>query len=96
MIVNMDYELARERITDFLKSFYNDEEDGTKKFVYMNKISLLTQRKEVGLYINVEDVNIHDPELADWINENTCRYRNLFYDCVDNIIQELLGNEVSF
>lgn len=96
MTTNMDYDLARERIIDFLKSFYNDHEDGIKTFVYMDKIALLAQRKEVGFYVNIDDVNSHDPELAEWILENTCRYRNLFYDCVDGVIQELLGNEVCF
>lgn len=94
MIASLDYELAHERITDFLKSFYTDVEDGTKKFIYMDRIALLSQRKEVGFYVNMEDVHTHDPELAEWINENTCRYRNLFYECVDTIIQEFLGNEV--
>jgi hypothetical protein len=50
----------------------------------------------VAFYIKQEDVHTHDPELSEWIDNNTCRFRNLFYEVTDSFIQAILGdNEVS-
>lgn len=93
MAAEINYDLSRERITDFLKNFYID--NGEKKFYYMDQIESIARREQVPFYILLEHVNEHDPELSDWIVQNTCRYRNLFYEIVDKLILEILGeNEV--
>ncbi len=51
---------------------------------------------EVALYINLEDVHTHDPELVDSIQENARRYHQLFADAIDQLIRETIGDrEVS-
>ena len=39
-----------------------------------------------------DDVYQHDPELGDWIAGNTTRFCNLFYEVVDELIIQFLGD----
>lgn len=92
---DVEYDAAKRRISDFLKTYYVDGPDGRKEFVYAHQIAEIAYRRQVAMYIKQEDVHTHDTELADWITENTCRFRKLFYEVVDQLIQDTLGdNEV--
>ena len=95
-MADLDYEKAKDRIEDFLRHFYteNDEQDGgLKSFKYQDQIAQLAQRKQIALCIEQDDVYLHDPELYDWINGNTVRFRHLFYEVVQKMVQEVLGDE---
>lgn len=37
-------------------------------------------------------VFLHDPELSDWIAFNTMRYRQLFYEVVQELVHEIIGD----
>lgn len=87
----MNYDKAKERIADFFTNFYVSHPTNGKVFIYKDQIAAVSKRDQVGFYISLEDVHTHDPELAEWITENTCRYRKLFYEIADNMIQDALG-----
>lgn len=95
MVAETNYDLSRERVTDFLKNFYTEDNEGSKSFPYIDQIETIAQREQVSFYIFQDHVNEHDPELSDWVAQNTCRYRSLFYEVVDKLVSEILGeNEV--
>lgn len=91
-MADTDYDKAKERIEDFLMSFYSEDDNGLKKFKYAEKIQKLAQRQQVALYIDQDDVYVHDPELYEWINGNTIRYRQLFYEITQKLIQNEIGD----
>ena len=92
MTAIIDYDIAKERISDFMKSFYTEQEDGTKEFKYSRQIGSIALRQQTPIYIDQDDVYLHDPELADWIAANTMRFRSLFYEVIDTLIKEFLGD----
>lgn len=47
----LNYDVARERITDFLKTFYVEDEDELKSFIYADQVAQIAQRRLVALYI---------------------------------------------
>ncbi|KAI1724206.1 MCM2/3/5 family domain-containing protein [Ditylenchus destructor] len=87
----VNYDKMKERIADFFNQFYVNHPSNGKVFAYKNQISEIAYRNQVALYINLEDVHTHDPELSEWISENTCHYRKLFYEIADDLIQDTLG-----
>jgi hypothetical protein len=95
-MTDSDYEQAKVQIEDFLRSYYVEDDDGMKQFKYMDQIGKLALREQIPLFIEQDDVYAHNPELYDWINGNTIRYRHLFCEVVQKLIQEVLGdNQVS-
>uniref|UniRef100_A0A1I7VQ02 DNA replication licensing factor MCM7 n=1 Tax=Loa loa TaxID=7209 RepID=A0A1I7VQ02_LOALO len=86
-----DYDREKEKIQDFLTTFYHEKADGVKLFPYDKQIALLAEREQVGLYINMDDVNEYDPALYIAIQQNARRYHMLFGDVVDSLIQQKLG-----
>ncbi|KAL3103384.1 hypothetical protein niasHS_002570 [Heterodera schachtii] len=92
MAAEPNYDLVKERIKDFLHEFYIEDEEGCKVFKYRDQISQIAHRQQIALYIEQDDVHLHDPELSDWITFNTVRYRQLFYEIVQNLVQETIGN----
>lgn len=54
----------------------------------------MAHREQVGLWIDLDDVYNHDPDLVDAIIENTRRYMNLFADVVQEILPEYREREV--
>uniref|UniRef100_A0A915DSI2 DNA replication licensing factor MCM7 n=1 Tax=Ditylenchus dipsaci TaxID=166011 RepID=A0A915DSI2_9BILA len=88
----VNYDVAKERIQDFLKTYYQEHADGHKVFVYADQAAEVAYRRQTAFYVMQEDVHTHDPELSEWIDSNTCRFRNLFYEVTDAFIQEILGD----
>jgi hypothetical protein len=97
-MTDTDYDKAKERIEDFLRSYYTeDESNGLKTFKYWDQIRRLAERKQLQLYVEQDDLNVHDPELSEWVDGNTIRYRQLFNEVMQKLVQEVLGDEqVSF
>ena len=50
-----DYEKAKERIEDFLRHFYSEDDNGLKVFTYSDQIAKLAQRQQIALYIDQDD-----------------------------------------
>ncbi|VDO33499.1 unnamed protein product [Brugia timori] len=88
-----DYDREKEKIWDFLTTFYHEEADGMKLFPYDKQIARLAEREQVGLYINMDDVNEYDPVLYVAIQQNARRYHMLFGDVIDSLIQQKLGEK---
>ncbi|VIO89549.1 replication licensing factor MCM7, putative [Brugia malayi] len=88
-----DYDREKEKIWDFLTTFYHEEADGMKLFPYDKQIARLAEREQVGLYINMDDVNEYDPVLYVAIQQNARRYHILFGDVIDSLIQQKLGEK---
>ncbi|KAL7080231.1 hypothetical protein ACQ4LE_000488 [Meloidogyne hapla] len=88
-----DYEKAKDQIEDFLRSFYTEDENELKTFKYLNQIGQLAKRQQISLYIEQDDVYVHDPELYSSINGNTVRFRLLFSEVVQKLVEEALGDD---
>ncbi|VDM07720.1 unnamed protein product [Wuchereria bancrofti] len=88
-----DYDREKEKIRDFLTTFYHEEADDMKLFPYDKQIARLAEREQVGLYINMDDVNEYDPALYIAIQQNARRYHMLFGDVIDSLIQQKLGEK---
>lgn len=54
----------------------------------------LAHRDQVQLCIDLDDVAVHDQDLADAIIENTRRYMNLFADVIQELLPEYREREV--
>jgi len=89
-----DYVAEKEKVTSFLKEFYKDQGGRSKDFVYATQLTKLAHREQVALTIDVDDVNEHDPDLADAILENTRRYLQIFGDAVHDLLPEYKVKEV--
>lgn len=88
-----DYEEAKKRAGDFVRTFAVKPTDGTKEFVYSDQIVSITRRKQVALYVNMDHVKTHDEELHAAIEGNTLRYQKIFAEAIDDYIEELRGGE---
>uniref|UniRef100_A0A0M3IS31 MCM_N domain-containing protein n=1 Tax=Ascaris lumbricoides TaxID=6252 RepID=A0A0M3IS31_ASCLU len=88
-----DFDKEKEKIRDFLSTFYYEDDSGGKNFPYADQIIHLAERDQVGLYINLDDVHEFDPGLVDAIRGNARRYHQLFSDVVDELIHDHLGDQ---
>lgn len=88
-----DYERAKEQIEDFLRNFYTEDENELKTFKYLNQIAQIAKRQQISFYIEQDDVYVHNPELYTSINGNTVRFRLLFSEVVQKLVEEALGDE---
>uniref|UniRef100_A0A915P804 DNA replication licensing factor MCM7 n=2 Tax=Meloidogyne TaxID=189290 RepID=A0A915P804_9BILA len=88
-----DYERAKEQIEDFLRNFYTEDENELKTFKYLNQIEQIAKRQQISFYIEQDDVYVHNPELYTSINGNTVRFRLLFSEVVQKLVEEALGDE---
>nr|CAD2146642.1 unnamed protein product [Meloidogyne enterolobii] len=88
-----DYERAKEQIEDFLRNFYIEDENELKTFKYLNEIEQIAKRQQISFYIEQDDVYVHNPELYTSINGNTVRFRLLFSEVVQKLVEEALGDE---
>jgi DNA replicative helicase MCM subunit Mcm2 (Cdc46/Mcm family) len=89
----VDYDVARERITDFLQTYYVEDDEEMKTFTYADQMMKIMRRQQVAFYIMLDDIHTHDPELCEWIQENTYRFRQLFYEAIDKCVDELRGDD---
>ncbi|XP_013784346.1 DNA replication licensing factor mcm7-like [Limulus polyphemus] len=89
-----DYVDDKEKIKTFLAEFYTEGEKGKKDFKYGRQLIKLAHREQVSLTIDLDDVNDHDPELADAITENARRYSSLFADAVYDMLPDYKEKEV--
>lgn len=92
-----DYDDAKARAVDFIKTFAVNAPSGVKEFVYSDQVASISRRRQVALYIKMDHILEYDADLAAAIEHNTVRYQKIFGDVVDDYIKELLGeNEVYF
>lgn len=91
-----DYDEAKSRVLEFLKTFFVTGSDGIKVYTYSDQVANLSQRRQVVLTVKLDHVVQHDADLATAIENNTVRYQRIFADAIDDYIKELLAdNEVN-
>ncbi|CAF1017241.1 unnamed protein product [Adineta ricciae] len=89
-----DYQTDKNKIKDFLNEYEIDTEDGYKASKYLKQMRNIANREQTSLVIDLDDIAIVDPELADAIGENTRRYAQLFSQVVQELLPELKDKEV--
>ncbi|VDM43347.1 unnamed protein product [Toxocara canis] len=88
-----DYDKEKEKIRNFLSTFYYEDDTGGKIFPYADQIMRLAERNQVVLFINLDDIFEFDPALVDAIRGNARRFHRLFSDVVDELIHDQLGGQ---
>ncbi|XP_049822824.1 DNA replication licensing factor Mcm7 [Aethina tumida] len=89
-----DYDKDKESLKTFFMEFCVQDEDGTKNFKYSNQLTKLAHREQVALYVELDDVNEFDDDLADAIIQNTRRYTNIASDVVYEILPTFVQKDV--
>lgn len=67
---------------------------GNKHFKYSEQLSKLAHREQIAIYIELDDVNDFDDELANAIVTNTRRYNNLVSDIIYEILPSFVQKDV--
>ncbi|GMT32758.1 hypothetical protein PFISCL1PPCAC_24055 [Pristionchus fissidentatus] len=88
----LDFDKEKEKIREFIKNFYSEDEDGRKMFKYAEQMVELAERTQSALFIDLDDVNEYDPELVESIRTNARRFHQLFCEVMDDLIKEHLGD----
>jgi DNA replication licensing factor MCM7 len=92
MAAAMDYELARERLTDFFQTFCVPDQNGDKTFIYADQIRQVANRVQTALYVYLDHLLQHDEELYNEVRKNSARYHQLTYDVIDKLVHNELRN----
>jgi DNA replication licensing factor MCM7 len=87
-----DYDEAKARVVDFIKTFYVSDSQGVKEYVYSDQVASISRRRQVAIYIKLDHVVQHDADLATEIENNTVRYQKIFANVIDEYVKELLGD----
>lgn len=69
----VNYEEEKAKLKAFLAEFHTVDSRGRKEFVYARQLTAIAHRDQVGLTIDLDQVQEHDPELAESIRQNTRR-----------------------
>ncbi|VDL62638.1 unnamed protein product [Nippostrongylus brasiliensis] len=89
---NLDYDKHRSRVREFLETFYDVDQSGSKVFYYREEIQRIAEREQVALYVNLDDIIRFDETLASLIEGNARRFHQLFNEVIDEMVQEILGD----
>ncbi|CAF3399594.1 unnamed protein product [Rotaria socialis] len=89
-----DYQADKNKIKDFLNEFEIDTADGYKASKYAKQLRNLANREQTTLVIDIDDIALVDPELADAVTENCRRYTQLFSQVIQEMLPELKDKEV--
>ncbi|RMC18271.1 hypothetical protein DUI87_04153 [Hirundo rustica rustica] len=81
-----DYDCEKEKAKRFFQEFYRDGTDGRKEFPYRDQLTALARRKQVALWVALDDVAEDDPELAEAVVDNARRYGRVFSDAVYELL----------
>ncbi|KAI6191751.1 DNA replication licensing factor MCM7 [Aphelenchoides bicaudatus] len=87
-----DYDDAKTRASDFIKTFYVAGQNGIKEYTYSDQVANISQRRQISLTVKMEHITQHDPELATAVESNTVRYQKIFADVIDDYVKELLAD----
>lgn len=70
------------------------DSQGNTYFKYSEQLSKLAHREQISMYIELDDVNDFDNELANAIITNTRRYNNLLSDIVYEILPSFVQRDI--
>ncbi|RMB92773.1 hypothetical protein DUI87_30823 [Hirundo rustica rustica] len=83
---NRSHSGLSEKAKRFFQEFYRDGTDGRKEFPYRDQLTALARRKQVALWVALDDVAEDDPELAEAVVDNARRYGRVFSDAVYELL----------
>ncbi|KAL3319977.1 Mcm2-7 hexameric complex component [Cichlidogyrus casuarinus] len=83
------YDEDKDCIKNFIKEFNKTDDDGSKRFTYMDALQQIASRNSAVFQVSIEDVETYDPDLASGIIRNTVRYQKLIAQVVDSILLDL-------
>ncbi|CAH1098449.1 unnamed protein product [Psylliodes chrysocephalus] len=89
-----DYDKDKEQLKTFLLEYCITDNSGNKNFKYSNQLTKLAHREQVGFWIELDDVNDFDDDLAKAIQLNTRRYSNLVADIVFELLPTFVQKDV--
>ncbi|XP_039926154.1 DNA replication licensing factor MCM7-like isoform X2 [Hirundo rustica] len=81
-----DYDCEKEKAKRFFQEFYRDGTDGRKEFPYRDQLTALARRKQVALWVALDDVAEDGPELAEAVVDNARHYGRVFSDAVYELL----------
>ncbi|CAG9863144.1 unnamed protein product [Phyllotreta striolata] len=90
-----DYEKDKEQLKTFLMEYCVQDTSGSKHFKYSNQLTKLAHREQVGMWIELDDVNDFDDDLAKAIQLNARRYNTLLADIVHELLPTFVQKDVT-
>lgn len=88
-----DYEADKAKLTEFLQNYQALDKDNRKHAKYAVQLSKLAHREQVSLYIELDDLDHFDNELADAITANSRRYSTMIGDIVQDLLPSYKDHE---
>ncbi|XP_072389053.1 DNA replication licensing factor Mcm7 [Diabrotica undecimpunctata] len=89
-----DYDKDKEQLKTFLMEYCIQDVSGSKNFKYSNQLTKLAHREQVGMWIELDDVNDFDDDLARAIQSNTRRYSTILGDIVFDLLPTFVQKDV--
>lgn len=74
--------------------FCIQDAQGNKNFKYSNQLTKLAHREQVAMWVELDDVNDFNEDLAKAIISNTRRYSNMLADIVFEILPTFVQREI--
>ncbi|KAM7444334.1 Mcm2-7 hexameric complex component [Porites harrisoni] len=88
-----DYQAEKDKAKRFLAEFYVDGDEG-KIFKYGEQLVKIAHREQVELLLELDDIAEVDPELAENVEQNARRYKQLFEDAIFEMLPDYKEREV--
>ncbi|XP_028155509.1 DNA replication licensing factor Mcm7 [Diabrotica virgifera virgifera] len=89
-----DYDKDKEQLKTFLMEYCVQDVSGVKIFKYSNQLTKLAHREQVAMWIELDDVNDFDDDLARAIQANTRRYSTILGDIVFDLLPTFVQKDV--
>ncbi|KAI6205331.1 DNA replication licensing factor MCM7 [Aphelenchoides besseyi] len=89
-----DYDDAKTRLSNFVRSFYVTSDQGVKVYVYSDQVAAISRRRQIAIYVKMDDIHQFDEELHEVIDSNTLRYQKIISEVIDEYARELLGDDI--
>lgn len=87
MDVGRDYDQDQELVKQFFRDVTEiDNETGEARAKYAERLTKLANRETVALFVDLADIEIFNQDLAKEVVGNTCRYNQIFYSALDEIL----------
>ncbi|XP_046668359.1 DNA replication licensing factor mcm7 [Homalodisca vitripennis] len=92
---NKDYDAVKEKLKEFLQEFYTVNNEGKKVFKYAAQLTQLAHREQVALYVELDDLDTFDSDLAENVLNNTRRYSNILSEIIYELLPSYKVKEVT-
>lgn len=90
-----DYVDEKDKIKNFLSSYYSEDQQGNKSLKYGLQLTKLAHREQVALTVDLDDVHDFNEDLAEAIVENARRYTALFGEVIQEVLPDYKTREVA-